>query len=77
MPVYHVISNFEEGGMSSTQLGVRETLKIKMKRGYISKFRYVMSCLYSRLVEVVQWFKRMAKSLNRTINGEKDVRSDL
>lgn len=77
VPVYHVISNFEEGGMSSTQLGVRETLKIKMKRGYISKFRYVMSCLYSRLVEVVQWFKRMAKSLNRTINGEKDVRSDL
>lgn len=61
VPVYHVISNFEEGGMSSTQLGVRETLKIKVKRGYISRFRYMVSCIYSRIVEVVQWVKRIAK----------------
>ena len=60
-PVYEVISNFEEGGMSSTQLGVRETLKIKVKRGYISKFRYAVSCTYSRVVEIVQWAKRIAK----------------
>ncbi len=61
-PVYKIISNFEEGGMSSTQIGVRETLKIKMKRGYISKFRYVISCIYSRVVEIVQWIKRNIKN---------------
>lgn len=60
-PVYHIISNFEEGGVSSTQLGVRETLKIKMKRGYISRFRYIVSCMYSRIVEIVQFLKRIAK----------------
>lgn len=63
VPVYRVISNFEEGGMSSTQIGVRERLKIEVKRGYISRFRYLVSCLYSRLVEIVQWFKRIAKKL--------------
>lgn len=61
LPVYHIISNFEEGGISSTQMGVRETLKIKMKRGYISKLRYIVSCMYSRIVEIVQWLKRLAK----------------
>ena len=62
-PVYRIISNFEEGGMSSTQIGVRERLKIEVKRGYISRFRYMVSCLYSRLVEIVQWVKRIAKKL--------------
>lgn len=57
-PIYKIISNFEEGGISSTQTGVRETLKIRLKHGYIGKARYIIEILYSRLVELVQWLKR-------------------
>lgn len=39
-PVYKLISNFELGGMSSTEVGVRETAKIRLRYGIISKIKY-------------------------------------
>ena len=49
-PVYKVISNFQQGGMSSSQIGYRETLGLQYRYGGMSKFRYcraiVKSCMY-------------------------------
>lgn len=39
-PVYKVISNFESGGMSSSEIGVRETAKLRLNFGIISKKTY-------------------------------------
>lgn len=53
VPIYKVISNFEVNGMSSTQRGVRETLKIRHTRGYISKYKYFTQLMKSYLYEVL------------------------
>lgn len=36
-PVYHVLSNFVLGGMSSSNLGVRETARLRYSLGLMSK----------------------------------------
>lgn len=55
-PVMHIMSNFRLGGMSGSQLGVRESAKIRCERGYISKKRYyfiiIKSHIYERLHKV-------------------------
>lgn len=50
-PVMKVLSNFQLGGISSSQAGVRETAKIRYKRGYISKKRYYFVVIKSHLYE--------------------------
>lgn len=52
-PVYEVISNFEAGGMSGTQIGVRETLKIKYQRGIISKKQYYLKMFKSKMYDLI------------------------
>lgn len=47
--VYKVISNFESGGMSSSEVGVRETARLRLEYGIISKMRYYQIILRSRL----------------------------
>ncbi|MET3742997.1 glycosyltransferase family 2 protein [Faecalicatena orotica] len=42
IPVYHIISNFSLGGMSSTLTGANETAEIKYKYGYLTKRKYVI-----------------------------------
>ena len=39
-PVYHVLSNFQLGGMSSSQTGVRENALVRFRYGYLTKKRY-------------------------------------
>lgn len=53
-PVLHILSNFQLGGMSSSQVGVRENATIRHQYGYMStkRFRFIM--LKSRLYE---WLK--------------------
>lgn len=52
-PVMGILSNFQLGGMSSSQVGVRENATIRYKRGYITRGKYcfviVKSCLYEWL----------------------------
>lgn len=52
-PVQKVLSNFQLGGMSSSQVGVRENAAIRYKRGYMSKKKYyfvlMKSWMYERL----------------------------
>ncbi len=36
-PVMQILSNFQLGGMSSSQTGVRESAKIRYQQGYLSK----------------------------------------
>ncbi len=61
--IYHIISNFEMGGMSSTQPAVRETLSLRLKYGVISKKQYNLLILKSHLAE----FKyRLLKNKNRS-----------
>lgn len=52
-PVYHVLSNFNLGGMSSSQTGVRENALVRLRHGCISKNRYRFIVLKSRLYEML------------------------
>lgn len=50
-PIHRVLSNFRLGGMSSTQVGVRENAKIRYKHGYMSKKKYGFVMIKSRIYE--------------------------
>lgn len=50
-PIYQVLSNFQLGGMSSSQVGVRENATIRCERGYMSKNKYRFVMLKSRIYE--------------------------
>lgn len=52
-PVMRVLSNFQSGGMSSGQTGVRESAKIRYERGYMSKKRYCFVFLKSYIYELL------------------------
>ena len=39
-PIYQILSNFQLGGMSSSQVGVRENATIRYERGFLSKKKY-------------------------------------
>lgn len=52
-PIYQVLSNFGLGGMSSTQVGVRENATIRYERGYMSKKKYYFVMMKSRIYELV------------------------
>ncbi|MFW0899376.1 glycosyltransferase family 2 protein [Clostridium perfringens] len=52
-PVYKVMSNFRVGGMSSNQIGVRETAKIKYKYGIISKNKCRLIILKSKIYSFI------------------------
>lgn len=49
-----VLSNFRFGGMSSSQVGVRENALVRFRHGYLPRKRYwfivIKSCLYELLV---------------------------
>lgn len=53
-PVYKIISNFESGGMSSTEVGVRETAKLRLEYGIISHKKYHMIMLRSRVYNLLK-----------------------
>lgn len=53
-PIYAIISNFEAGGMSGSQVGVRETAKLRYSYHLISRSRYYSILLRSRLYDVKQ-----------------------
>lgn len=55
IPIYQVLSNFQLGGMSSSQVGVRENATIRFERGYMSKKKYRFVMLKSRIYE---WMHR-------------------
>ncbi|MCM1184234.1 MAG: glycosyltransferase [Roseburia sp.] len=57
-PVMRVLSNFRLGGMSSSQIGVRENAAIRCKRGYMSKKRYRFVTLKSQIYERLNRVKR-------------------
>lgn len=54
-PVMRVLSNFRLGGMSGSQIGVRENAVIRYQRGYMSKKRYRFVMLKSH---IYQWLNR-------------------
>ncbi len=55
-PVMRVLSNFQLGGMSSSQTGVRESAKIRYERGYMSGKKYCFVILKSHIYE---WIHRL------------------
>lgn len=57
-PIYQVLSNFQLGGMSSSQTGVRENAMIRYKRGFMSKKKYYFVMLKSRIYE---WLTKKRK----------------
>lgn len=54
-PVYQVLSNFQLGGMSSSQVGVRENATIRYDRGFMSKKKYRFVMIKSKIYE---WLNR-------------------
>jgi glycosyltransferase involved in cell wall biosynthesis len=51
-PVMRVLSNFQLGGMSSSQKGVRENALIRYKYGYMGRKRYIFVVMKSYLYEM-------------------------
>lgn len=52
-PVYEMITNFQTGGMSSSQKGYRETAALQYRYGAISKGRYCKIMIKSKIYEWV------------------------
>lgn len=57
-PVMKVLSNFQLGGMSSSQVGVRENLKVRYKYGYLSKKQLLLGTVKSK---IYQWLHERKK----------------
>lgn len=53
-PIYEVISNFQLGGMSSSELCVRETAQLHKKYGVISKGKYLEIMIRSYIHTLVR-----------------------
>lgn len=51
-PVYRVLSNFQLGGMSSSQTGVRENAMVRFRYGYMTKKKYWFTVVKSHLYEL-------------------------
>jgi glycosyltransferase involved in cell wall biosynthesis len=51
-PVMKVLSNFQLGGMSGSQKGVRENARIRYKRGYMSRKKYYFVIIKSHIYEI-------------------------
>lgn len=66
-PVMQILSNFQLGGMSSSQTGVRESARIRYERGYLSKKRYYFVLLKSHVYELLHGGKHIKKIFK---NGE-------
>jgi glycosyltransferase involved in cell wall biosynthesis len=52
-PVMRILSNFQMGGMSGSQTGVRENAKIRYKYGYMGRKRYIFVVIKSHLYEML------------------------
>jgi len=59
VPVYHIISNFELGGMSASGRGAREAARVRCKYGVYSKARMNYVIFQSRIIDFVHWVKRL------------------
>lgn len=56
-PVYKIISNFESGGMSSTEIGVRETAQLRLEYGIITKKKYNEIMIRSKIHNILKMFR--------------------
>jgi glycosyltransferase involved in cell wall biosynthesis len=52
-PVMRILSNFQLGGMSGSQTGVRENALIRCKHGYMSKKKYYFVIIKSYIYEAL------------------------
>ena len=52
-PIYRVLSNFQLGGISSSQTGVRENALVRFRYGYLSKKKYWFMVVKSHLYELM------------------------
>jgi hypothetical protein len=52
-PIIRILSNFQMGGMSGSQIGVRENAKIRYKRGYMTKKKYYFVVVKSYMYEMI------------------------
>jgi glycosyltransferase involved in cell wall biosynthesis len=52
-PIMKILSNFQFGGMSSSQTGVRENAKIRYKEGYMSRKKYYFVVIKSYIYEIL------------------------
>jgi glycosyltransferase involved in cell wall biosynthesis len=58
VPVYHIISNFELGGMSSSARGAKEAARIRQKYGVYSKLRMHYVIMQSNIISFVHNLRR-------------------
>jgi glycosyltransferase involved in cell wall biosynthesis len=52
-PIMRILSNFQMGGMSGSQMGVRENAEIRYKRGYMNKKKYYFVVIKSHIYEML------------------------
>ncbi len=58
IPVYDVLTHVMAGGMSASNVGFRETLKLQYKWGQISGFKYAAYSFKSRIGDLIRKIKR-------------------
>lgn len=70
IPIYKILSNFEINGMSSSEVGYRETASILLNRGIISRKRYIFILMKSilRIFFDGKWLSMFGKSKNYVNN---------
>jgi glycosyltransferase involved in cell wall biosynthesis len=52
-PIMRILSNFQMGGMSGSQTGVRENANIRYKRGYMGRRKYYFVVAKSHIYEML------------------------
>ena len=57
-PIESVLANIRAGGMSASNVGFRETLKLQYKWGQISGFKYAAYSFKSRIGDLIRKIKR-------------------
>ena len=65
-PVYHLIANFEMGGMSSTHAAWLELERLKVNHGMITKREYKSIVLKDKLIRMIRgkivYFKKLCEN---------------
>lgn len=55
VPVYKILANFRTGGASFSVEALKETMQIKKKYGFITKFQYIASLIYLQGRKIFQY----------------------
>ena len=60
-PIFEILSNFSLGGISSSNIGKKETLSVLFEKGYISRKRYVTRNILLKFSDLLRFINSIRK----------------